>query len=150
MMPTLFPSGTRQERDSLMALDIAQNNKVAPVRSTIQCTKCGSDYEGLACPSCARQWSIKWMRDRMALSLKEKNVSTYWTRSGHLTLGDTSWRRILRDLGLKPNADLVIPTVCGEPVMWNDLSDMKQDSSADGLALYFKVEEFKKCQGCAK
>lgn len=120
-----------------------------PVRPYLQCKKCGSTYEGLVCLSCVKQLSLKWLRDRMAMAVEDPEVDLYWTKAGHLTLGEESWRRILRDLGLKPNSDLVIPTVCGVPVTWRDRSPMARDCSDKGLQLYFNVEEFKKCPGCA-
>jgi hypothetical protein len=130
-----------------MGLEITRGAIVSG-RTTIRCAKCGDHYEGLACLSCAKRASYVLLRDRMQIALGNKDVDLYWTKAGHLTVGKLSWRSILRDFGLKPNRDLAVPTICGEPAMWGSVSDMRRDSQASGLALYFKVDEFKKCKEC--
>jgi hypothetical protein len=115
------------------------------------CSKCGQDYTGLACPSCASKASFNMLEMRKNEAIK-KGAPLFWMRDGHLTLSRHSWRMIYRDWALKPSGELVLPAACGDLIMFNRITKdelgPKRDQVSEQIALYFRVEEFKKCERC--
>jgi|SRR3954464_7229490 len=114
----------------------------------MRCPKCGSDYhDQLACPVCARKSSLQALSERMASSIKEGS-KLHYTRTGHLTLGPQSWRAIWRDWGGRPNRATDIPTLCGVPHIYGQISEITTASTVSSAADMLG-EQFHPCAKCA-
>jgi len=113
----------------------------------MRCQKCGSDFDQLACPACTRNSNLQALSERMAVSLKG-GAALHYTRTGHLTLGRQSWRTIWRDWGTRPRRETGIPTVCGVPHIYGEISEVTVASPVSAAATVLG-EKFKPCAKCA-